>query len=212
MSYVVKWEPLSLRTVPPRGRDRDCSSIHTRTANCATATLWHPRVTERRTTGRTSSTILAIIGPPVKRGTYCAGYRDMLPEEPRPPNRISGAQEPASTPRELRKQARRCFKQAARASNKPLRNGLLARGEELLRQADKIEAPADPMAYVVIWVPAGGRNPRKSPTAFPTPSEAVDFACTVLRQRPENIWIEGPSGLRMDRDVIVRNCKALRPV
>jgi hypothetical protein len=68
------------------------------------------------------------------------------------------------------------------------------------------------MPYVVKWVPAGAGNPREWPTTFPTPLEAVDFACTILRQRPENIWIEGPSGLRMDRDVIMRNCKARVPV
>ena len=64
------------------------------------------------------------------------------------------------------------------------------------------------MPYVVKWVSAGQRNTREWPTTFPTPSEAMEFACTVLRQKPLNIWIEGPSHLRMERDVIMRNCKA----
>jgi hypothetical protein len=67
------------------------------------------------------------------------------------------------------------------------------------------------MPYVVKWVPAGEKNPREWPTTFPTPSEAVDFACTVLRQKPKDIWIEGPGNVRMERDLIVRNCKARGP-
>jgi hypothetical protein len=68
------------------------------------------------------------------------------------------------------------------------------------------------MPYVVKWVPAGQRNPREWPTAFATPSDAINFACTILRQRPLNIWIEGPGDVRLDKDVIIRNCKARRPV
>ena len=54
----------------------------------------------------------------------------------------------------------------------------------------------------------GNGNPRDWPTAFPTPSEAIDFACTVLRQRPLRIWIEGPRRFRMEQDMIMRNCEA----
>jgi hypothetical protein len=64
------------------------------------------------------------------------------------------------------------------------------------------------MPYVVKWVPAGERNLREWPTTFSTPSQAVDFACTVLREKPNDIWIEGPSGIRIDRDVIERNCRS----
>jgi len=70
----------------------------------------------------------------------------------------------------------------------------------------------NPMPYVVKWVSASGRNQREWPTTFPTPSQAVDFACTVLRQKPKHIWIEGPSGVRIDQDVIIRNCSARGPV
>jgi hypothetical protein len=64
------------------------------------------------------------------------------------------------------------------------------------------------MSYVVKWVPLGERNPREWPATFPTPSEAVDFACTLLRQKPKDIWIGGPGNVRIDRNVIVRNCRS----
>ena len=64
------------------------------------------------------------------------------------------------------------------------------------------------MSYVVKWVAIGESNSREWPTTFRTPSEAIDLACSVLRQKPEDIWIEGPRGVRMDRDVIIRNCSA----
>lgn len=64
------------------------------------------------------------------------------------------------------------------------------------------------MSYVVKWVPAGQRNSREWPTAFATPSEAIDFACAILRREPVKIWIEGPSRIRIEQDVIMRNCDA----
>ena len=60
------------------------------------------------------------------------------------------------------------------------------------------------MPYVVKWVSAGQRNPREWPTTFPTPSEAIDFARTIFTQHPREIWIEGPEGLRIERDAISR--------
>jgi hypothetical protein len=63
------------------------------------------------------------------------------------------------------------------------------------------------MPYVVKWLPAGERNLREWPTTFATPSEAVDFACALLRQKPKDIWIEGPRNVRIDRDLIAQNCK-----
>ena len=67
-------------------------------------------------------------------------------------------------------------------------------------------AMGNSVPYIVKWVSASERNLREWPTAFATPSEAIDFACTVLRQKPKDIWIEGPSGVRIDQDVIMRNC------
>jgi hypothetical protein len=64
------------------------------------------------------------------------------------------------------------------------------------------------MPYIVKWVPAGERNLREWPTTFATPSEAVDFACAVLRQKPKDIWIEGPGNIRIDPNVIMRHGKA----
>jgi hypothetical protein len=50
-------------------------------------------------------------------------------------------------------------------------------------------AHGGPMPYVVKWVPNGQQNPREWPTAFPTPSEAIGLACSVLRQESEDkLW------------------------
>jgi hypothetical protein len=64
------------------------------------------------------------------------------------------------------------------------------------------------VAYIVKWVAAGRRKITEAPKAYPTPSEAIDFACSVLKERPENIWIEGPSGHRIEQEAIELNCEA----
>jgi len=64
------------------------------------------------------------------------------------------------------------------------------------------------MAYVVKWVAAGQRKITQAPKTYPTPSDAIDFACTILKQKPEQIWIEGPSGVRIEQQVIELNCEA----
>jgi hypothetical protein len=63
------------------------------------------------------------------------------------------------------------------------------------------------MSYVIKWLPVGQGRHREWPATFGTPSEAIEFAWKVLKEKPEDIWIEGPSNVRMDRDVIIRNCK-----
>ena len=63
------------------------------------------------------------------------------------------------------------------------------------------------MAYIVKWVAGGQTKVYVATTAYSTPSKAIDFACTILKQRPENIWIEGPNGLRIERDKIKANCE-----
>jgi len=63
------------------------------------------------------------------------------------------------------------------------------------------------MACVVKWVAAGQTKTYVAPTAYSTPSKAIDFACTILKQRPAKIWIEGPSGLRIEQDTIKANCE-----
>jgi hypothetical protein len=64
------------------------------------------------------------------------------------------------------------------------------------------------MAYVVKWVVAGQRKIHESPAGYAIPSTAIDFACTVLKQRPERIWIEGPNGIRIEQDAIKVNFEA----
>jgi hypothetical protein len=67
------------------------------------------------------------------------------------------------------------------------------------------------MPYVVKWRAIGGGPTLQSPTEFPVPSAAIDFACANLRQLPDDIWIEGPAGLRIERSVILRGCQDRRP-
>jgi hypothetical protein len=42
------------------------------------------------------------------------------------------------------------------------------------------------------------------PKTYALPAEVVDFASTILAQDPFEIWIEGPEGLRIERDAISR--------
>jgi hypothetical protein len=62
--------------------------------------------------------------------------------------------------------------------------------------------------YIVKWIAAGQRKVQETLKAYPTPSEAINFACTMLKQRPEKIWIEGPSGVRIEQEAIELNSEA----
>ena len=66
------------------------------------------------------------------------------------------------------------------------------------------------MPYVVKWIPVGQTKNIESPAAYHDAWQAIDFACTVLKQKPASIWIEGPGGVRIERGVIVLNCQARR--
>jgi hypothetical protein len=68
------------------------------------------------------------------------------------------------------------------------------------------------MPYAVKWILVGESKNRESPEACRDASQAIDFACTVLKQKPASIWIEGPAGVRIERSVIVLNCEARRSV
>jgi hypothetical protein len=68
------------------------------------------------------------------------------------------------------------------------------------------------LPYVVKWILVGESKNRESPEAYRDASAAIDFACTVLKQKPASIWIEGPAGVRIERSVIALNCEARRSV
>jgi hypothetical protein len=70
------------------------------------------------------------------------------------------------------------------------------------------ESKGATVAYVVKWIAVGQTKNLESPAAYRNASQAMDFACTVLKQKPASIWIEGPGGVRIERGVIVINCKA----
>jgi hypothetical protein len=40
---------------------------------------------------------------------------------------------------------------------------------------------------------------------------AIDFACTVLKREPREIWIEGPGTVRIERATIFRSCQDQGP-
>jgi len=63
------------------------------------------------------------------------------------------------------------------------------------------------MPYVVRWKLRDQDAPKESPASCAVPSQAIDVACAILKQHPREIWIEGPGGLRIERAIIVRNCR-----
>jgi hypothetical protein len=67
------------------------------------------------------------------------------------------------------------------------------------------------MSYVVKWRLSGKSQTFESPASYPVPSNAIDFACTVFKQHPLDIWVEGPGGIRIERKVIFRQCQDRRP-
>ena len=69
----------------------------------------------------------------------------------------------------------------------------------------------DGMSYRVKWQLSGKRETRESRETYAVPADAVDFACTILAQHPVEIWIEGPEGLRIERDAISRASGARSP-
>ena len=50
------------------------------------------------------------------------------------------------------------------------------------------------MSYMVKWKLIGETQTRQSPQTYAGPSQAIDFACTIFKQLPVEIWIEGPGG------------------
>jgi hypothetical protein len=67
------------------------------------------------------------------------------------------------------------------------------------------------MAYRVKWKLNGKRETLQSRETYALPAGAVDFASTILPQQPVEIWIEGPEGLRIEREALSRACGDRRP-
>jgi hypothetical protein len=67
------------------------------------------------------------------------------------------------------------------------------------------------MSYVVKWRLSGKSQTFESPASYPVPSNAIDYACTIFKQHPVDIWVEGPGGIRIERKVIFRQCQDRRP-
>jgi hypothetical protein len=60
------------------------------------------------------------------------------------------------------------------------------------------------MAYRVKWKLNDKRETLQSRETYAVPADAVNFASTILPQQPVEIWIEGPDGLRIEREAISR--------
>ena len=53
----------------------------------------------------------------------------------------------------------------------------------------------------------GESKDRESSAAYPDASQAIDFACTVLKQKSASIWTQGPARVHIERSVIMLNAK-----
>jgi hypothetical protein len=58
------------------------------------------------------------------------------------------------------------------------------------------------MPYVVRWIVSGQRRINETPFPYSNAGEAIGFACIVLRHQPTEIWIEGPRGIRIEKETI----------
>ncbi len=64
------------------------------------------------------------------------------------------------------------------------------------------------MPYYVRWQQRGQDHVIKHDIPFPTPSEAMDFACAVLAHGPDDVWVENARGEKIALDLKIRqHCK-----
>jgi len=67
------------------------------------------------------------------------------------------------------------------------------------------------LPYLVKWKMTEGGQVFRSAAAYLVPATAIDFACTVLKREPREIWIEGPGTVRIERATIFRSCQDQGP-
>ena len=67
------------------------------------------------------------------------------------------------------------------------------------------------MPYLVKWKMTDAGQIFQSAAAYLVPVLAIDFACTVLKREPREIWIEGPGTVRIERATIFRSCQDQGP-
>jgi hypothetical protein len=64
------------------------------------------------------------------------------------------------------------------------------------------------MFYRVKWLIHGRNDSIVDPADYPRISEAEDFACSVLRYNPADLWIEDEFGRRMaEKQEIIDYCR-----
>jgi len=67
------------------------------------------------------------------------------------------------------------------------------------------------LPYLVKWKMTDAGQIFQSAAAYLVPVLAIDFACTVLKREPREIWIEGPGTVRIERATIFRSCQDQGP-
>ena len=67
------------------------------------------------------------------------------------------------------------------------------------------------MPYLVKWKMTEAGQIFQSAAVYLVPAMAIDFACTVLKREPREIWIEGPGTVRIERATISRSCQDQGP-
>jgi hypothetical protein len=67
------------------------------------------------------------------------------------------------------------------------------------------------LPYLVKWKMTEAGQVFQSAAAYLVPVLAIDFACTVLKREPREIWIEGPGRVRIERATIFRSCQDQGP-
>ena len=63
------------------------------------------------------------------------------------------------------------------------------------------------MPYFVKWKLHGQDQVLSNELAYPRASDAMDFACGVLGQKPNDVWVEDEHGSRIADEIkIIRHC------
>ena len=64
------------------------------------------------------------------------------------------------------------------------------------------------MPYFVKWIANSRREVSQTGVAYARQADAMDFACAILGQRPEDVWIEDGGGTRIAlRPQITQHCR-----
>jgi len=64
------------------------------------------------------------------------------------------------------------------------------------------------MSYFVKWIPENGTAVFQTGVAYTRQTDAMDFACVLLKRTPHDIWIEDGRGARTSlQPAILQHCR-----